>query len=293
VAVQILLGIIIILLGVLIYLFLKKTRIDPADVESAVSSAYMKLGLEEKVGMLTTYARDIRDNYKSFEQMLRAPTERGSFAEIALEIILSDQLPADMFGIRQRVLEGKIPDAYIKSTVGLICIDSKFPLDNYRKMIETQSPSEKEGFKKQFIRDMQGHLKKIADDYICPQKGSAEFAFAYIHSEGVYWFLVNEAFELLRDFTKKGVQVVSPLTLSHKIELIKAGVQAKKLSEEAEKVRTEIINVSKGFRDIDEKWKTFYQSHLKNLGNKAAELDAAYGKLRDEFEKVTRLSEEK
>jgi DNA recombination protein RmuC len=159
-------------------------------------------------------------------------------------------------------------------------------------MMETEDPKEKDGFRKQFLKNVRDHLSKIADDYVCPEKGSADFTFAYIHSEGVYWFLVNEGFELLREYTKKGVQVVSPLTLSHKIELIKAGVHAKKLSEEAEKVKNEIIKLSRGFKDIDEEWKVFYQTHLRNLGSKAEEIDSAYKRLREEFDKITKLSEE-
>ncbi|MHA1333661.1 MAG: DNA recombination protein RmuC [Candidatus Odinarchaeia archaeon] len=197
-----------------------------------------------------------------------------------------------MFGIRKEIFDGKKPDAHIKSTVGIICIDSKFPLDNYKKMIESNDLKEKENYKKQFLRDVKGHLDKIACDYVCPEKGSADFAFAYIPSEGVYWFLVNEAFELLRDYTKNGVQVVSPLTLSHKVELIKAGVHAKKLSEEAERVKNDILRLSQRFRDIDDAWKVFYTRHFKNLANKAEELDSAYRKLREEFERISKLSEE-
>jgi DNA recombination protein RmuC len=240
-----------------------------------------------------THAKDIKDAYKSFEQMLRVPTERASFGEISLETIFSDQHPQDMYGIREKTLDGKIPDAYIRSTVGIICIDSKFPLDNYRKMIGADDPKEREDFKKQFLRDIQGHLSKIADDYVCLEKGSAEFAFAYIPSEGVYYFLVNEAYEMLREYTRRGVQVVSPLTISHKIELIKAGVHAKKLSEDAEKVRNDIIRISQRFEDIDEKWRIFYETHLRHAGRKADELDEAYRRLREEFNRISRLSEEK
>ncbi|MDI6810287.1 MAG: DNA recombination protein RmuC [archaeon] len=289
---EILLGIIVVLLIVLILLFLKRGRVELKDVESAISNVWIKSGLDEKIGMLTTYAKDIRDDYRSLEQMLRVPTERASLGEIALETVLSDQLPPDMFGIRERILDGKTPDANIKSTVGIICIDSKFPLDNYRKMIEVEDPKEKEGFKKQFLKDVQGHLNKIADDYVCPEKGSAEFAFAFIPSEGIYYFLVNEAYETFQRYTTKGVQVVSPLTLSHKIELIKAGVHAKKLSEQAEKVRRDITKLSQRFSDIDEKWRVFYETHLRNAGRKADELDEAYKKLREEFDRISKLSEE-
>jgi DNA recombination protein RmuC len=185
-----LIAVVIVLLLVLIYLVLQRGQVEPKDIESAISSVWVKSGLDEKIGELTAYAQDIRGEYRSLEQMLRVPTERAFLGEIALEKILSDQLPTDMFGIRERILDGKIPDAHIRSTVGTICIDSKFPLDNYRKMVEAENSEDKEKFKKQFIRDVQGHFSKIADDYVCPGSGSAEFAFAFIPSESVYYFLL-------------------------------------------------------------------------------------------------------
>jgi len=223
--------------------------------------------------------------------MLRVPTERGAFGELSLETIISDQLPPNMYGIRKKVLDGKIPDAHIRSPVGLICIDSKFPLDNYRNMLNAENPKEKDDFRKKFIKNFRNQLDKIADDYVCPQEGSAEFAFAYICSEGVYHFLVKEAFEILRDYTKKGIQVVSPLTLSHKIELIRAGVLAKKLSEEAEKVRKDLDTLTHEFDEIDVIWQVL-QTHVKNLESKAGQLDEAYKKLRDKFDNISKFSEE-
>ncbi len=285
-----LLGVVIILLGIIIFLLLKREKIEKEDIENVILKIWNESGLNERIGELGLHAKEIKEAHKSIERMLRVPFERGSFGEIVLETILSDQLPPDMFGIRKKVLDGKIPDAYIKSTVGIICIDSKFPLENYRKMIESEDPKEKEIYKNNFLRDVKFHLEKIANDYVCPEKGSAGFAFAYIPSESVYWFLVNSAFEMLRDYVKKGVQVVSPLTLSHKIELIKAGVHAKKLSEEAERVNNAILELSREFEKIDKVWKTFYGTHLKNLVGKAEELDGAYKRLKEEFDKISKLS---
>ncbi len=289
---QILLAIVVILLVVLIFLVVRGKSVKPRDIEDAVSSTWTKLGLGEKIGTLTVHAQDIRSCHRSIEQMLRVPPERAALGEISLEIILSDQLPPDMFGIRKMILEGKIPDAHIRSTVGLICIDSKFPLENYRRMMEVEDSREKEGFQSDFRKDVRNHLNKIAEDYICPGEGSADFAFAYIPSEGVYYFLVNREFEMLRDFTKRGVQVVSPLTLSHKIELIKAGVHAKKLSEEAENVRNDLNAISQRFSDIDELWRVLYSTHLRNAEERAEELDRAYKKLRDEFDRISRMSKD-
>jgi len=245
--------------------------------------------LDEKIGRLTTYAEDIRNDYRALDQMLRVPVGRASLGEMALEQILSDQLPPDMFGIREKILDGKIPDAHIKSTVGTICIDSKFPLDNYRLMLEAEDSQERERLKKQFLRNVRYHLDKIADEYVCPEQGSAEFAFAFIPSESVYYFLVTDAYETLRIYTSKGVQAVSPLTLSHKIELIKAGVHARRLSEQAENIRNDIARLSQRFHEVDNNWQTFYDIHLRNATNKAEELDGAYKRLREEFDRISQL----
>lgn len=144
-------------------------------------------GLNEKIGELTVQIREIKKMYKSIEQMLRVPSERGAFGKFTLETLLSDQLPPE------------ISDAYIQSTGGIICIDSKFPLENYKKMVEAEDLKEKQDYKEKFLRDVKLHLEKIAKDYVCPEKGSAQFALAYIPSERIYWFLINYAFELLRD----------------------------------------------------------------------------------------------
>jgi len=285
----ILLAFVILLLGILIFFVIRSRRVEPTDLKNVISSTWTELGLGEKIGSIETQARDIKDSYRSFEQMLRVPKERASFGEVALETILADQIPPDMYGIREMVFDGKKPDAHIKSTEGIICIDSKFSLDNYAAMLATPDPNEKQRLKKDFIADVRRCLDKIGVDYICPDKGSAAFAFAYIPSESVYYFLLTEAYELLRHYGRSGVQVVSPLTLSAKIELIRAGIQAKKLSEQAEDVKNDLLRISRGFNEIDDKWRLLYETHLKNAVDRAADLDRSYKKLRDEFDRISKI----
>jgi len=287
--IEILLVFVLLLLGVLIFLVIRSRRVEPTDLKNVISSTWTELGLGEKIGSIETQARDIKDSYKSFEQMLRVPKERASFGELALETILSDQLPPDMYGIRETVFDGKRPDAHIKSTEGLVCIDSKFSLDNYGRMLVTEDPAEKQRLKKDFIADVRRCLDKIAVDYVCPDKGSAEFAFAYIPSESVYYFLLSEAYDMLLEYSKGGVHLVSPLTLSAWIGLIRAGVQAKKLSEQAEEVKNDLIIISRRFVEIDDKWRVFFGTHLKNASLQAEELDKSYKRLRDEFDRISKI----
>jgi DNA recombination protein RmuC len=290
--IEILLVAILALLIVLIYLSIKRSPIESKDVELAFANSWNTSGINEKIGEISRISKDIRSDYRSLDQMLRAPASRGALGEISLEKILADQLPPDMFGIRTTILNDKKPDAYIKSNVGIICIDSKFSLDNYRKMVESNDAIEKETYKKTFLKDIKKNLDKISNDYVCPQEGSAEFAFAYIPSESVYYFLISEFYDEINNYTHRGIQIASPLTLSHKIALIKAGVHAKKLEENVRQVRNDILDLKKNFCLIDELWGVFYEKHFKNAKSKADDIDKAYRKIREQFDHIEKQSSE-
>lgn len=159
-------------------------------------------------------------------------------------------------------------------------------------MTEADDPLERETFKKAFIKNIRVHLSKIKEDYIRPDLGTTEFAFAYIPSEAVFWFLINEMYDELLKWTKDGVQVVSPLTISHKIVLIRSGVHALKLSEQASYVRDLINKLKKNFESIDSNWKTFFSSHLSNAWKKAKSVDESYRKIRDTFDGIQKFDHE-
>lgn len=269
-------------LGLIIFLLSKSKKTDQPDFKGLMSTAWIELGLGEKLGAISDRAKEMQDTYKSFEQMLKVHTERGYFGELSLKTLLSDSLPKDMHGFNKEVFGEVKPDAYINSTFGIICIDSKFPLVNYRKILEANNEEEKKLYKKSFREDVEKHLKTIASKYIRVEKGTAAFAFAYIPVESVAYYLLTEETELLLKYVKQGVQLVSPLTLAQKIELIKIGVIGKKLSEDAEKISKELDKIGKGFDDINKLWKTL-SGHISDAYKKSNELDAAYKKLYDDF----------
>jgi len=241
--------------------------------------------LQQSVGTLKTYAKDVRSDYRKLDKMLTVPHQRGALGEIALEKLISDQLPKELYGIRKQIIGMKIPDAYIKSVMGIICIDSKFPLDNYKKMIESNDDVKKEKFKKEIINNINNHLKKIQSDYIHPELGTAEFACAFIPSEAVYWFLINECYEELNNWAKKGVQVLSPLTLSQKIAIIKAGVEAKEIYEKTEEIRKKLTEIRNDFNNTSNEWNRF-RKQFKICLNRVEDLNNAYVKIQYSLDKI-------
>jgi len=144
----------------------------------------------------------------------------------------------------------------------------------------------KESFLKQFLKDAERHLKKVAEDYVRPDCGTTAFALVFVPSEAVYYVLATQGYDLLRKHLQLGVQVVSPLLLGHKLELLKLGIQAMRLNENAKEVLVALQRVGRCFNGVEEAWRVFHATHLRNLEMKASEIDEAYKYLDREFQRI-------
>lgn len=279
------------LLSAILYLQLNdedpEIEVDPDKVKGAVSESWRDLKLDNEIGKIENQVSEIKDLHTDLETMMKNPRERGEFGEVKLEALLEDHLPTSMYGIRERVVDGKTPDAYIESSQGKIIIDSKFPLDNFKRIMDENE--NQENYKRKFRKDVEKQLKEIERKYVRPEEGTAEYAFEFVPSERVYYYLVKEEYELLNKYTKRGVQVVSPLTLGHKLELIKSDVKTKQLSEKAEEVEQNLQTVGNKLSTIRSEWSTYYNTHLKNAWSKASDISSELEDLENQFEDIDKM----
>ncbi len=267
-------------IGYIAYILKTKKSLDEGQVREEFSKLLQDSKILEKLTEVSLYAKQVNEAYSEIKTLLSSPSGRGFLGEMSLEGILRDQLPPDLYGVRKRILSGKVPDAYIKTEKGLILIDSKFPLENYKRYVDSKSETEREVFKREFLKDVKRHLEKVARDYVVPEEGTADVAFVYIPSEGVYGFLLENGFDVLMEYAKRGVHVVSPLTLCQKLELIKRGLLVNRLSEDVQDLQNRLERLSKDFEHFEEVWRVFFNTHFKNLIKKADELESAYKKLK-------------
>lgn len=283
-------GVLLALLAILLLLVqirraVQREEIGTDQLTTAMHTTLSEMGFAESVSRIEDRATELQGVHQNLERLLRVPRERGEFGEEQLEIILEDHLPPDMFGIRKRVVGNKTPDAYIETSEGVVCIDSKFSLDAYERAIDAETPQERATHERTFRDQVDEQLAKIAEDYVRPDQGTTDFAFAFVPSESVYYHLVTEEYDMLRAYTKRGVQVVSPLTLGHKLELIKAGVQARKLSEEAAEILEHLDRLDQRFEDFEDEWGTL-ERHISNTHGKAEDVDRELSRMRDSFDRI-------
>ena len=261
--------------------------VDADTLSAALSRTWRSEGFDRALTDVERHAEQLESLHTDIAGMLRSPQARGEFGEVQLETLLADHLPPDMFGVRESVVDGKTPDAHIRSTAGTICIDAKFPLEQYQRAVDAETAELRDRHHRKFAAAVDRQLEKIASDYVRPAAGTTDFAFAFIPSEAVYYHLVTEEYELLRSYTKRGVQVVSPLTFGGKLELIKADVQAQQLTEQAEEIRERLQRLGRRFVGLDDEWETLLR-HVQNAAKRAEDVESRYRGLREEFERIER-----
>ena len=156
-------------------------RLDAARV---VGSVQKSLGsLEEANRKIYEVGKDIA----SLQEILRAPKLRGGLGEFFLEDLLVQILPAHHFSTQHSFRSGEKVDAVVKLGSSLVPIDSKFPLENFKRILEATSEEDKARAKRQFAAEVRKHIDAIAAKYIVPDEGTYDFALMYVPAENVYY----------------------------------------------------------------------------------------------------------
>ncbi len=202
------------------------------DIESLrqkFENGYSKMAHE--LGQVSEIGRDI----KEFQQFLRSPKLRGNIGEQMLRDLLEQVLPQHNFALQYQFQEGQTVDAIIKTSRGIIPIDSKFPMENFRRMSQGTS-IEKETAKRDFIRDVKRHIDSITKKYILPREGTVDFALMYVPSEPIYYEIALNRPELLEYGYAKKVYFVSPNSFYYFLKIVMVALEGEKIEKGAKKI---------------------------------------------------------
>ena len=271
---------------------LGKVSVDQEAIKGAVATCWKELGIDQDIGAIKQRADDIQKSTQSLQTLFKVTRGRGEYGEFQLEQILKDLLPTQYVHIRERIPQtGKIPDAHITTPQGTVCIDSKFPLDNYRKLVETTDETQKTTFATNFRNDVKGHIEKIKADYVKPEEGTTNFAFGFIPSEAVYQYLTECEPSLIAEAAAEGVLLVSPATLAINLNLLSVGLKATEISEKAQQIQKNLGKLSKSLEEVEDAWSILY-THIKNAYNKASDVNEKHSRLKVTFEQITEIEEE-
>jgi DNA recombination protein RmuC len=260
------------------------TRLDNAA--KVVSEVSKGLG---SLGEATKKVFDVGKDIASLQEILRSPKLRGGLGELFLGDLLAQILPPAHFTIQYRFKSGEVVDAVIRLGQNLVPVDSKFPLENFRRVIEVSSEDERKAAKRKFIADVKKHIDAIAGKYILPDEGTFDFALMYIPAENVYYELIirDEAVDtdkgLLNYAFTKRVIPVSPNSFYAYLQTILLGLKGMHIEARAQEILTSLARLSGDF----ERFRADFEvvgKHITNLKGKYDEADKRLEKFGDKLQ---------
>lgn len=265
------------------------------DIGGALGEVKKDLG---KVEHATQQVLDKAKSISNLEDLLRAPTFRGGLGELFLGDLLSQILPSAHFNLQYKFKSGDIVDAVVKIGTNLVPIDSKFPLDNFKRYLTEDNPKEKEDLRKKFATDVKKHIFEIAKKYILPDEHTFDFALMYVPAENIYYetILKDENFGEERSIFSYAIQKrvipVSPNSFFAYLQVIVLGLKGLQIEKSAQAI---FQSLSRLQGDLGRFKKDFevLGSHLVNAKSKFDDADKRLDKFSDKLELVSEDSVEK
>lgn len=219
-----------------------------------------------KVGEGQKQVMGVTDQLKNLQDILKNPKQRGVLGEYYLNTVLENVLPSGTWATQYEFKDGTKVDAVVFVKDKIIPIDSKFSLENYNRILETQDDGERKRLEELFRTDLKNRIEETSK-YIKPSEGTMEFAFMFIPSEAIYYdLLVNKVGALkanTRDLIEyaandKKVIIVSPTSFLAYLQTVLQGLKALQIEESAKEIRKRVEELGRHLGS--------YETYMKKLG---------------------------
>src|SRR5713226_5532011 len=233
--------------------------------------------IQRQLGEVQEAGKQMSQTAQTLEGILGGAKSRGSLGEVTLEKLLEDSLPPSQFATQYRFSSGEAADAVIKlRDKKLMAIDSKFPLDAYRRI-----STEGDEARRAFATAVKGHADAITKKYIVPDEGTLDVALMFVPSESVYYELLqtqDSKGQALDAYCRdKHVIAVSPNTLYAHLCVISMGLRGMQMEENAKRLLESLSGMEKQLEKFADKFGTL-GTHLKNAQQSYGESDKLFEK---------------
>lgn len=237
-----------------------------------------------EVGQMSEIGRSMKD----LQEFLKSPKLRGNIGEQVLHDLIAQMFPKQSFHLQYQFKSGDKVDAAIKTDGGILCIDAKFPMENFQKMIKAED-SDKKLYLKEFIRDVKKHIDAISKKYILPDEGTMDFAMMYLPSEAVFYDVVNSD-EIMNYARRNRVYVVSPSTLYAHLQTILLSFEGKRIESRSKEVFKLLRGLQTDYEKINDNMSVLGK-HLTNASSQYSNVSLSFSQFGSKLQTTKQLEE--
>lgn len=193
---------------------------------------------------------------------------------------------------------GDVVDAVILIGANFVPVDSKFPLENFRRVVEAATESERIAARKQFLRDVKRHVDAIATKYILCDEGTYDFALMYVPAENVYYETIikednaGDERQLFGYALGKRVIPVSPNSFYAYLQTILLGLRGMKVEERAHEILNTLARLRADFEKLQENFRVLGK-HLTNAQGSYADTERTLTKFDAKLSQIEAPAETK
>jgi DNA recombination protein RmuC len=201
-----------------------------------------------KLGEATQRVVEIGRDIQGLEQVLKSPKVRGGLGETLLEQLLAQMLPREHWTMQHGFRSGEKVDAVIRIGERLVPVDAKFPLENFRRMLEEPEEERRRPHRRAFTRDVKLRIDEIAKKYILPDEATYDFALMYVPAENVYYEITvrqEDDDEAIAAYAlSRRVVPVSPNTLFAYLQVIILGLRGLRIEANAREIQNDLSRLN-------------------------------------------------
>jgi DNA recombination protein RmuC len=250
--------------------------------------------VKENIGRMETVTKQVLEkarNISNLENLLRAPKFRGGLGELFLGDLLAQILPPANYKLQHKFKTGDMVDAVVKIGNNLVPIDSKFPLENFKKYLNEEDDKEKIKLRKKFVIDVKKHIDVISEKYILPDEGTFDFALMYIPAENIYYETILREENITKNksifayATQKRVIPVSPNSFFAYLQVTVLGLKGLQIEKSAQFIfqsLSRLQNDLSGFKDCFD----LVGTHLNNARTKYDEAEKKFSKFTEKIKSL-------
>lgn len=250
-------------------------------------AAYVIGEVQKSIGEFSEIGRSMNE----LQEFLQSPKLRGNIGEQVLKELLAQYFPKHSYALQHTFKNNEKVDAVIKTSQGMIPIDSKFPMENFRKMMKEVNQEAKKKLTKDFTADVKKHIIDISRKYILVEEGTSDYALMYIPSESVYYEIINNT-ELFDFSGQKRVLPVSPMSFYAYMKAILMSYEGQRIQSQAKEILEILKAIKKDYEKSEESLSTLGK-HITNSYNQMAAVTKNFLSLGQKLSSTQLLSDRK
>ncbi len=226
----------------------------------------------------------------SLQELLGDKRSRGAFGEVQLEALVRNMLPPQAYAMQASLPNGTRVDCLLTlpEPTGNVAVDSKFPLENYRRMLDAAlSDAERAQAQRQFKTDVRKHIEDIATKYIVPG-ATSDGAVMFVPAEAVFAEIHAYHPDLVDFAMQRRVWIVSPTTLMAVLNTARAVIKDVETRKQVHIIKDELGKLGRDFGRFDERMKRL-ATHIRQAHDDAQEVETSSRKITQRFQSIERV----